>query len=635
MDLAEQLVEQIADPALTHGERARLRCQLAKALEESGDYEGAREAMGELWSRIGERPKLDGLDQATAAEVLLRVGGLTGCIGSAKQIVGVQEIAKNLISESLTIFETLGEVWRVAEARAYLGHCYWRQGEYDEARINLYEARLRLTDEDAKLKALVLLLSAIVEKVTGRLNDALRIHTEAAPLFEKIDDHTLKGKFHNEFAQVLRGLGAAEHRPDYIDRALVAYAAASFHLEQAGHERFRACVENNLGFLFSTVGRFTEAYKHLKRARKIVVRLKDKGIVAQVDDTRAKVLLAEGRNEEAVAVAHAAVQTLEKGDERSLLAEAMTTHGTALARTGSHEWARMTLQCAALVAEQAGDVESAGQAALTIIEELSAHSAPAEMAAVYERAAGLLAGSQHPAVPARLAACARQVLRMFAPQGDETPAIALRVPADWEGFSFKAEIRRFERLLIERSLKDTGGVVTRASQLLGFKHHYSLITLMNRRHKDLLPARSPVVPRKRSIIRDAADRTPKATDKDTRPVTILHVEDNKLVAGAIKDTLEMEGWKVDTCADGLSAVTRLVGEEQYDLLLFDYDLPGVNGIELLRLARKLLHRRRTPVVMLSASDCESEAWRAGADAFLRKPNDVVAVPETVARLLKP
>jgi hypothetical protein len=39
--------------------------------------------------------------------------------------------------------------------------------------------------------------------------------------------------------------------------------------------------------------------------------------------------------------------------------------------------------------------------------------------------------------------------------------------------------------------------------------------------------------------------------------------------------------------------------------------------------------------MLSASDCESEAWRAGADAFLRKPNDVAAVPETVARLLKP
>jgi two-component system chemotaxis response regulator CheY len=257
------------------------------------------------------------------------------------------------------------------------------------------------------------------------------------------------------------------------------------------------------------------------------------------------------------------------------------------------------------------------------------------MAAVYERAAGLLAGSQHPAVPARMASCARQVLRMFAAQGEGTPAVELRVPADWKGFSFKAEIRRFERLLIERSLKDAGGVVTRASQLLGFKHHYSLITLMNRRHKDLLPARSPVVPRKRSIIRDAADRPQKATDKDTRPVTILHVEDNKLVAGALKDMLELEGWKVDTCADGLAAVTRLVGEEQYDLLLFDYDLPGMNGIELLRLARKLLHRRRTPVVMLSASDCEPEAWRAGADAFLLKPNDVATVPETVARLLKP
>ncbi|HEX7177784.1 MAG TPA: hypothetical protein VF240_21165, partial [Pyrinomonadaceae bacterium] len=69
MDLAEQLIERIADPYLTHCERSHLRCQLAKALAESGDYEGARKALGELWSRVGERPRLDELDQATAAEV--------------------------------------------------------------------------------------------------------------------------------------------------------------------------------------------------------------------------------------------------------------------------------------------------------------------------------------------------------------------------------------------------------------------------------------------------------------------------------------------------------------------------------------------------------------------------------------
>ena len=52
MNLAGQLVEQLTNPALTPDERARLSCQLAKELEESGDYEGARWAMGELWRRV-------------------------------------------------------------------------------------------------------------------------------------------------------------------------------------------------------------------------------------------------------------------------------------------------------------------------------------------------------------------------------------------------------------------------------------------------------------------------------------------------------------------------------------------------------------------------------------------------------
>ena len=47
---------------------------------------------------------------------------------------------------------------------------------------------------------------------------------------------------------VLRSLGTSENREEYIDRALVEYAAASYHFEQAGHNRFQARVENNVGF---------------------------------------------------------------------------------------------------------------------------------------------------------------------------------------------------------------------------------------------------------------------------------------------------------------------------------------------------------------------------------------------------
>ena len=237
MIISSQLLHQIADPTLPRDERVRLRCQLAKELEDVGNYEAAREAMGELWSRVGERPVLDRLDEATAAEVLLRAGVLTGWIGSVKQIEGAQEAAKNLISESVTKFETLKNTTKIAEAQMELGHCYWREGSFDEARVLLKEALSRLDDKDVNLKAVTLSRLATVEKVTNRLSDALRLLVKAAPLFDASSNHTIKGRFHNEYAQVLRKLSAAEHRNDYIDRALIEYEAASYHFEQAGNDR--------------------------------------------------------------------------------------------------------------------------------------------------------------------------------------------------------------------------------------------------------------------------------------------------------------------------------------------------------------------------------------------------------------
>ncbi len=106
-----------------------------------------------------------------------------------------------------------------------------------------------------------------------------------------------------------------------------------------------------------------------------------------------------------------------------------------------------------------------------------------------------------------------------------------------------------------------------------------------------------------------------------------------MVADAVRDTLELEGRRVIACDDGAAALKMLEGKRPYDLLLFDNELPHVGGLELVRRARQLPHRRRTPVIMLSASDVEPEAWRAGVDAFLRKPQDVGRLAEMVTRLL--
>lgn len=410
MNLTKRLLGQIDNPTLSRSERALLRCRLAKELEEAGNYEAARGAMGDLWQRVGERPVLNGLDKLTAAEVLLRAGTLSGWLGRANQIPGAQEIAKNLISESIDLFESTGETAKAAEGQTELAYCYWREGAFDEARIMLSKAISRIDNAEVDLRALALLRSAIVEITATRLNEALHILADAASIFEASSNDALKGKFYNTLANTLETLGFAEGRKDYTDRALIEYAAASFHFERAGHTSYRAYVENNLGFLLYRVGRIKEAHEHLDRARRLFVSLKDGGSIAQVDETRARTFIAEGRHVEAEKVVRSAIRILEQGDEHALLAEALTTHGTALAQLAKHKLARFTLQRAIEVAHQAGDLDGAGLAALTMIEELGDNLTRDELRIIYERADQLLANSQNSKTLSRLRACARRIL---------------------------------------------------------------------------------------------------------------------------------------------------------------------------------------------------------------------------------
>jgi len=218
-------------------------------------------ALRGYWQRIGERPNLEDLEASTAAEVLLRVGVLTGAIGSKNQVTEADETAKNLISESLTIFESLRYRKKIAEAQTELALCYWRTGELNEARDFLKEALSQITT-DSEVKAKANSAIAIVEPGAANFSRALRILTNSAPLFEKISNQTLKGSYHVTLGIVFRNLWESKNRTEYVDRALIEYAAASYHFEQAEHRCYLANTEDNLRFLYYKLKHYEEAHKH-------------------------------------------------------------------------------------------------------------------------------------------------------------------------------------------------------------------------------------------------------------------------------------------------------------------------------------------------------------------------------------
>jgi CheY-like chemotaxis protein len=98
--------------------------------------------------------------------------------------------------------------------------------------------------------------------------------------------------------------------------------------------------------------------------------------------------------------------------------------------------------------------------------------------------------------------------------------------------------------------------------------------------------------------------------------------------------LSPEHWQVDFCSDRDTALLKLTGDDRYDVLVFDNDVIGTTGLELLERARKITHRRRTPIVVVANDDFEKAAWRAGANAFLRSTDIPDQLASTIRRLIK-
>lgn len=623
MNLADNLLEGIDHAALTVDSRAILRCHKAAELIFDGRYEDAREVLGTLWQGVGSRPNLKGLGVQSTAEVLLQSGALTGLIGSRQNIAGSQEAAKDLLSEAFRIFEELGQVTKVAEAQYELSVCYWRLGSLDEARLMLSEALQRLTQSDLELKAKILIRRTLIEISAHRYHEAWDVLKDAEPVFLSAGD-ALKGRWHGQRAVVLLWLASTEKRADYSDRAILELTAAICHFEQAGHERHCGSALNNLAVVLYPLQRYVEAHEHLDRARSIFTRLNDSGVVAQVDETRARVLVAEGRYGKAKKVIAEAVSALREGGEQALLADALVVQGVAQARLGKYEESVDTLREAAVTAEVAGALESAGHAALTLLEEHGRERLSEDEAyAAYRRADELLARTQDAEDLARLRVCARVVMERFG--GFELP----------EGFSLPRAVLSYEARFIERALAEEDGSVSRAARRLGVKHQ-SLAHMLRARHRQLLPARTPAIPRRRSIIRIREPRRGGRYDapEPVRPISIIHIEDYTMMAEAAKQFLESHGWRVETYHDGLGGLSRLEGEDHYDLLLIDSDLPDVDGLAIVRRTRQIPHREGLPIIMLSTGNRRADALRAGVDEFLQKPEGMVLLVKTAARLLE-
>ena len=113
--------------------------------------------------------------------------------------------------------------------------------------------------------------------------------------------------------------------------------------------------------------------------------------------------------------------------------------------------------------------------------------------------------------------------------------------------------------------------------------------------------------------------------------TVLIVEDEAPLLTLLRYNLEKQGFRVDEAADGQEALLR-VAEARPDVMLLDWMLPSLSGIEVCRQLRRRIETRDLPIIMVTARTEDQDAVRAldiGADDYIAKP---FAMEHVIARI---
>ncbi len=106
---------------------------------------------------------------------------------------------------------------------------------------------------------------------------------------------------------------------------------------------------------------------------------------------------------------------------------------------------------------------------------------------------------------------------------------------------------------------------------------------------------------------------------------ILVVEDNTVIMELIRFLLTTFGYESKEAKDGFEAL-KIAKENRFDLILLDIQLPGFDGLEVLKEIKKLPEVHKTPVIALTAHAMEGDEERflkAGCSGYISKPIDIV------------
>ena len=506
-------------------QEAEARCSSARAFEEVEDFARARESLGVFY--CADEYVLNQISDALRAEVLLRTGSLLRRVADRNRINDDIERAKTYLFEALQLFRKIGDRNKTGEALVALAASYWSAGNYVRCRHLLNEPVFAELDAPV-VNANRLYMLGIVARSEKMYRESASLFREVVAYCETIPSKALTCKYHGALGNSLLLQAEKEGKPEHINEALFHYTISSQQAEESGNLRHAGFITNNLGYIFFKHDRVDEAHEHLNRARRIFEKLQDISCIAQVDDTRAQVLNAEGHYAEAAALIRRSIHTFEITGESAFLAESLLTLCSSLVGLGQIDEAAACAARAAEIFSLNEIVNGEGRAQLALAEIFSSNITPplSKLLRAFLRAARLLASEEDAKILRRIEHIEQRVGELTADSHmAQVPKNAKAAPvaggALWdEGLTLEDAKARVEEWYLARLILEHG-TLEAIAQELG-------LTAEGVRQKI---ARYPQLDALRRAIRDSNVAPLNARRRARRPIRVrLHETDNHLAA---------------------------------------------------------------------------------------------------------
>lgn len=300
----------------------------AREAELCRDIDLLKDILFVVWEDIEEPPNYSEFEDPIRAELLRLSGFLLSQYGKSHGLTEYQMRAKDLLTVAIELFQGEDDRTKAAEASIAMAVAYWFAGEVVECDSILNSVEEEFTSDCNYSIMLAVKLNRIgCLTWLGQFETAIEIIEAFGPLVELCPDLKLQAQFHNHAGIIYRKM-------NLIDKSIFHLRLAIEISKKFKSYRFQGLSMNCLAMTFRDAGDYASAHLYISEALSVFETIGDTGWVPNVLDTRALILLDEGRVEEAMETIDQAVALFSESEDYSGWTEAMFTKCRCLLRLG-------------------------------------------------------------------------------------------------------------------------------------------------------------------------------------------------------------------------------------------------------------------------------------------------------------